>query len=108
MPMLLGDKPALADRISAVRAVQRSLREGRFTSLGSYPKFYVTSDGGVLSHAAVKENMRQIRHAMLTGSRCGWAVVGIDINYEDADLYCDHTNERIPSAYAEPEEEVTE
>jgi hypothetical protein len=31
----------------------------------------------------------------------GWIAVRLEINYEDPDLYCAHTNERIPSAYGE-------
>jgi hypothetical protein len=31
----------------------------------------------------------------------GWRVVACDTNWEDASLYCDHSGERIESAYAE-------
>ena len=34
-------------------------------------------------------------------TRGGWHIAGADINWEDPDLYCDHTGERIESAYAE-------
>jgi hypothetical protein len=83
-----------------------SLREGRYTSLGSYPKFWVTSDGGVLSYQACLEECRQIGRAIRDNSSGGWCVVGCGINWEDPALYCDHTNERIESAYAE--DSVTE
>lgn len=82
-----------------------SLREGKFTSIGCYPKFYYTKDGGVLSHEAVLANLRQIDRAMnqLAEYPCHeqWCVVGAEINYENPSLYCEDTNERIESAYAE-------
>jgi hypothetical protein len=31
----------------------------------------------------------------------GWRIVAYDVNWEDADLTCDHTGEKIESAYAE-------
>jgi hypothetical protein len=31
----------------------------------------------------------------------GWRVVACDTNWEDGELYCDHSGERIESAYAE-------
>ena len=82
-----------------------SLREGRFTSLGSYPKFYITADGGVLSTEAVRANLLQIGRAMtrLKDHPCHdqWRVIAVEINWENPELYCDDTNERIESAYAE-------
>ena len=29
----------------------------------------------------------------------GWRVVAMDVNYEDTDLICDHTNQPIECAY---------
>jgi len=31
----------------------------------------------------------------------GWRVVACEANWEDAELYCDYSGERIESAYAE-------
>lgn len=69
------------------------------TDLGGYPIYYLTKDNGVLSPKAVAENID------LTNDPDDpqWYIVGTDINYEDASLICDHTGERIPSAYAEDE-----
>lgn len=69
---------------------------------GGYPRFFVTADGAALSFKAAKQEQEQIEAAisdMDTGG--GWCVAGCDINWEDANLYCDHTGERIESAYAE-------
>ena len=70
---------------------------------GGYPMFAVTKDGGVLSHEAVRENYPTILRAIRSGADPQWEVVGVDINWEDANLFCDHTNQRIESAYAEEE-----
>lgn len=35
-------------------------------------------------------------------------IVGCDPNWEDPDLYCDQCNQRIESAYAEPDEDTEE
>lgn len=88
-----------------VREFLQSLREGRFTSLGSYPKFWLASDGGVLSYEACRANCGRIARAIRDASSDGWRVVACDINWEDPELYCDHTNERIASAYAEEKAE---
>lgn len=88
------------------RDLARDLREGRYTSLGSYPKFWVTAHGSVISYDAIMGEL--CRYMRATAGKCeSWdreaAIVGCDVNWEDADLYCDHTGQRIPSAYAEPE-----
>ena len=83
---------------------RRELSEGKFTSVGCYPKFFVTADGGVLSVEAAQENKRLIERAMrLPGTDKQWQVIGCDINWESTDLYCDDSGERIESAYAEGE-----
>jgi hypothetical protein len=91
-----------------------SLREGPYTSLGCYPKYYVTRDGSVVSHAGILENLR--RYGRACSAACwsddssdarAYGVLTIGVNWEDSDLYCDETGERIPSAYAEPEENAS-
>ena len=84
-----------------VKELVASLREGMFTSLGCYPKFYVTKDCEVLSHDAVMQNLYQVARATRDGSNPQWQIVGLDINWEDPELYCSDTGIRIESAYAE-------
>ena len=74
---------------------------------GGYPIYYVFADGGCCCPDCANENIEEI-DADIKGKRCwnshgGWAIDAFDINYEDADLYCDHCSKRIESAYAEPE-----
>lgn len=86
--------------------IKRALRSGPYAFPGGYPLYFITEDGGVLSFAAVRENWREIVSAKLRQDKSGgWFVVAAAINYEDASLFCDHTNKRIESAYAEPESE---
>jgi hypothetical protein len=61
---------------------------------GGYPIFYVTKDGGVLSPEAANENF-----ALTLGDDPQWQIVGQDINYENQNLVCDHSGERIRAAY---------
>lgn len=69
---------------------------------GGYPRYFITDDGGSLSYEAAKENKRIIFEAIRDkDKRSGWCVIGCDINWEDAELICDHTNKRIESAYGE-------
>jgi hypothetical protein len=74
-----------------------------YTELGMYPKYFITSDGACLSWQSAKNNAEQICQAIEDKSSCGWRVVACDVNWEDGELYCDHSNKRIESAYAEPE-----
>ena len=87
--------------------VKRALRAGPYAWPGGYPLFFVMADGEALSFDAARAQWREIVGAMLCdhNPRDQWRVLGCDVNYEDSDLYCAHTGKRIPSAYAEPEEE---
>lgn len=71
---------------------------------GGYPRYIVMRDGEAMSCQAARDNWRSIVRATLRLYYDGWAAAGTDINWEDPALFCCHTNERIPSAYAEPEQ----
>lgn len=71
--------------------VKRALRAGPYAWPGGYPTYFVTADGAALSHAAMRERFRE---------EAG-AVLGVQVNWEDDSLTCDHTGARIPSAYGE-------
>lgn len=88
-------------RLESFKELAAELRRGPFTSVGSYPKFYVTADGGTLSHAAVMGNALQVGRAMRRQDDPQWDVRWADVNWENPALYCDETGERIESAYAE-------
>lgn len=68
---------------------------------GGYPLFIVLSDGAALCTACAKKELGLIATATAQNYRDGWKAEGVDVNWEDADLYCDHCSTRIESAYAE-------
>ena len=85
--------------INNTKDLRDVIRDGKYAFPGGYPKFFTTSDGGVLSFDSVLTEYRNIIHAMRNDDDDGWRVVAADINWEDTGLYCDHTNELIESAY---------
>ena len=82
-------------------------------SMHGYPLYFLTADGGTLKPSTVRENIGVVARATRDYFRRHgdpswaeqWAVVGLDINWEDPDMYDDHTGARIAPAYAEPENE---
>jgi len=87
-----------------LQEIKRELRAGQYAWPGGYPKYFITADGAALSFKTVRKEWREIVRAHLMGRwgrQSGWYVDGVDINWEDAALYCDHSGERIESAYAE-------
>jgi hypothetical protein len=84
--------------------VKRFIREP-YAWPGGYPCYLITADSGILSHEACKDCFREIVSAVLDNHRqSGWYPEAVAINWEDPDLICDHTGERIESAYAETED----
>lgn len=94
--------------ITTISDFRRAVRQGKYTSIGCYPLFYLMADGECMCTDCVKAERRSILGAMADKSYRDfqWTPVAIDINYEDGDMYCAQCNERIESAYAEPEDEV--
>jgi len=92
--------------ITTVHDFRRAMRNGPYAWPGGYPLFFITSDGGALSFKAAKANRRAILEAIRDRDSSGWRTVAFDVNWEDNSLYCDHTSERIESAYAEDDDEA--
>lgn len=82
-----------------------ALKQGPYTSVGGYPVFFYTRDGETLSYKTVKKNFKEIVRGMKNNdfeSTLGrWDVIGVDVNWEDPEMYDDESGERIKSAYAE-------
>lgn len=87
--------------INDTHALRAALRAGKYTSLGSYPVFYIVSDGESLCVNCVRENYRVISSAVRERSRDGWRVIACDVNYEDITMTCAHCGQLIESAYGE-------
>jgi hypothetical protein len=80
---------------------KKHINDGPYTFPGAYPVFFITSDGAALSFDAAKDNAALIQESIENHSNDGWRVIAVAVNYENPDLYCDHTGGRIESAYAE-------
>jgi hypothetical protein len=81
---------------------RRAMRNGPYVWPGGYPLYFVCADGEALSFKAAREERRNILQALSwNDNSSGWRVVGVDVNWEDAELVCAHSGERIQSAYAD-------
>lgn len=83
----------------SLSVIKDLLRQGKYAWPGGYPMYFYTTDGGVLSFDAVRGEWRNIVHSHLTNTNDGWQIAGYDVNWENPNLYCDHTGEEIESAY---------
>lgn len=88
-------------QINSISDFRKAMRLGPYAWPGGYPMFFVTSYGAALSFSSARYNRRKILESIATNASDGWRIVRVDINWEDPDLRCDDTGERIPSAYAE-------
>jgi hypothetical protein len=85
--------------INSVADLKAVLRNGAFAWPGGYPMYFLAGDGGALSFDSIRENLATVMAAIQAHDSSGWRVVACDINYEDKELVCDHSGERIESAY---------
>ena len=85
--------------IRTTHELKAALRAGATTDLGGYPLYFVTREGEALSFAAVGANLRDALAATRGGWCSQWNICGVEINWEDTQLECAHSNEPIPSAY---------
>lgn len=71
---------------------------------GGYPKYAVVADGGCLCHKCMTTEHERLS---TVEAECPdddqWRVIGLDINWEDTELTCDHCNAKIECAYSEEE-----
>jgi hypothetical protein len=82
--------------------------EGKLISYawpGGYPVFYLDNECNCLcpNCANEQEDENSEPDAIVV-----WTIEACDINYEDPNLYCDHCNQRIESAYAEEDDDEEE
>lgn len=93
--------------ITTANELKACLRAGNTTDLGGYPLYFVDNGGDAVSFDAVRADLRHYLAAYLADdwmSRCD-RMVACEVNYEDNQLTCVVTGERIPSAYAEDNED---
>jgi hypothetical protein len=87
--------------IKTIADLKATLRAGSFAWPGGYPLYFITQDGAALSFKTVREEWRQVVWDWLVGASTGWRVIACGVNWEDGNLYCEHSNEKIESAYCE-------
>jgi hypothetical protein len=82
-----------------VAELKDAIRNGPYAWPGGYPVYFITSDGAALAFSTVKKNFNRIIRSIKDKDDDGWRVVAADINWEDEELYDDHTGKKIESAY---------
>lgn len=89
--------------ITSISDFRKAYNQGlnKYAWPGGYPTFWIMSDGGCVSFDCAKSERRQMLESLASKANDGWRPVALEINWEDPDLYCDHTGKRIESAYAE-------
>ena len=97
-PPLRANYSAGHNNIDTIADLKAALRHGKRTQIGLYPLYFIASDGEALSFDAVRTELRNVMDSIATRSNNGWRVVACDINYEDDDLFCAHTNKKIECA----------
>jgi hypothetical protein len=75
--------------------------QNKYVWPGGYTQFLFMVDGGALCHScAVREKELLIDNlSNVDDYDKQWRVYGIDVNWEDPQLYCDHCNQPIPPEY---------
>ena len=79
---------------------QRDYKEGKYTSVGTYPKFWFTR-GGLLCYDCIKADYVEWLVGFVANEP---AILGCQVNRESPEEYCRKCENRIESAYAEPKE----
>lgn len=87
--------------LDSVNKLKAALRAGHYTGLGGYPLYFITSDGAALSFESVLQNFKSVIDSIKKRINDGWRVVAMDVNYEDAELTCDHSGKKIGAAYVD-------
>ncbi len=80
------------------RALRTDLKY-RYTSYGCYPLFLLLTDGATLCWTCAHEERAAICRSAITKSNDGWRPAGVQVNWEDQDLYCDNCSAGIEAAY---------
>ncbi len=88
-------------RINSAAELKATLRNGAHAWPGGYPLYFIAADGEALSFDSVRANLRDVLGAFADPFEKDWRVIGCRVNWEDPDLTCAHSGERIDSAYAD-------
>lgn len=70
---------------------------------GGYPLAAITADGACLCADCVKKEWQLICAESFENTNCGFRIAGVDVNWENTDLHCDHCGKHMQCAYEESE-----
>lgn len=76
-----------------------TLRAGAYAWPGGYPLYFICDDGGALCFACARKEARNVIWSLANKCSDGWRITATDVNWEDSELYCEHCNKPIESAY---------
>lgn len=88
-------------KIHRVDQFNLALSIGPWAWPGGYPHYFLLADGEALAFEVARENASLIRDAIIANDQSDWQVVGMEVNWENNDLYCAHSEVQIESAYGE-------
>lgn len=88
-------------RISTIAQLKATLRAGEYAWPGGYPMYLYTRDSQALHFECVKKEFRGAIQSILWDAHD--RIIGCEVNYENADLYCGYCGKQIESAYGEDE-----
>ena len=87
--------------INSISDFRKAVRLGPYAWPGGYPLYWIMSDGEAIKWSVCKNERRNMLEALARKDQSGWRPIAFDINYEDNDLYCAHTGDKIESAYGD-------
>ena len=89
------------ERINQLKSIVRQ----PYAWPGGYPLFALMTDGESLCSDCCNAEYKSILSATRSDDKSsGWNLAGIEVNWEDSDLYCAHCGDVIQSAYGEQDE----
>lgn len=89
-------------RIRNSQQMRATLRNGGYAWPGGYPLYMILQDGCAMCVDCARKEYKQVARARrYWNNDDSFGIVACDVNYENNDLYCDHCNKQIESAYGE-------
>lgn len=82
--------------------LDRAFEHGPYAWPGGYPCYFCMADGEAMSFKAAEDNKARLYEALKECDKSSdWLVCGFQVNWEDTNLVCAASNEKIQSAYGE-------
>ena len=89
-------------RVTNSHEARATLRNGGYAWPGGYPLYMILRDGCAMCVRCARKEYKQVARARrYWNNDDAFAIVACDVNYENNNLYCDHCNKQIESAYGE-------